>query len=48
MLIERGSKLSVHLEDLKKEGRLLRLTEVIAHLKEAEDGFTPKEIEGLL
>jgi hypothetical protein len=48
VLIQKSSRLRVHLEDLKSEGRLIKLADTIAQLKEDEAGFTPTGIAGLL
>jgi hypothetical protein len=47
VLIHKSSRLKSYLEDLKSEGRLIKLAYTIALLKEDEAGFTPTEIAGL-
>ncbi len=47
VLIQKSSLLRSYLEDLKSEGRLIKLADTIALLKEDESGFTPAAIAGL-
>jgi hypothetical protein len=47
VLIQRSSRLVSYLEDLKSAGRLIKLAETIALLKEDEAGFTPATIASL-
>jgi hypothetical protein len=48
VLIQKSSRLRAHLEDLKSEGRLIKMADTIAQLMEDEAGFTPTGIAGLL
>jgi hypothetical protein len=48
LMVQRSSALSAHLQKLKDEGRFVKLTEVITHLKEDEAGYTPNEIKALV
>jgi len=48
VLIQKSSRLRSHLEDLKAEGRLIKLAETIALLQDDEAGFTPAAVADLL
>jgi hypothetical protein len=48
VLIQRSSRLRSYLEDLKTEGRLIKLAETIALLQDDEAGFTPAAMADLL
>lgn len=48
VLIQKSSRLCSFLEDLKKQGRLIKLAGTIALLKDDEGGFTSPSLVGLL
>jgi hypothetical protein len=48
VLIQRSSRLRSYLEDLKTEGRLIKLADTIALLQDDEAGFTPAALADLL
>ena len=48
VLIQKSSRLRSRLEDLKAEGRLIKLAETIAFLQDDEAGFTPSAVADLL
>ena len=48
VLIQKSSRLCLFLEDLKKQGQLIKLAGTIALLKDDESGFVPPSLAGLL
>jgi hypothetical protein len=48
VLIQKSSRLRSRLENLKAEGRLIRLAETIAFLQDDEAGYTPAAVADLL
>ena len=48
VLIQKSSRLRSYLEDLKAEGRLIKLADTIALLQDDEAGFTPAALAELL
>jgi hypothetical protein len=48
VLVDRASSLASHLQDLVVTGRRMRLAEVVADMKEDDEGFTPQSIKDLV